>query len=68
MPGKTFLRMILLTLLLSDLDLNSYAPLIRKQGGQADVNTLGFFVAVGLREKDGTPKPALQVWDSFRAH
>jgi hypothetical protein len=53
-------------LLLSDLDLNSYAPLIRKQGGQADVNTLGFFVAVGLREKDGTPKPALQVWDSFR--
>jgi hypothetical protein len=54
-------------LLLSDLDLNSYAPLIRKQGGQADVNTLGYFVAVGLREKDGAPKPALQLWDSFRA-
>jgi hypothetical protein len=54
-------------LLLSDLDLNSYAPLIRKQSGQADVDTLGFFVSVGLREKDGAPKPALQLWDSFRA-
>lgn len=54
-------------LILSDLDLDSYAKLMRQQGQGEDVNTLGFFVAVGLREKDGRPKPALDVWDTFRS-
>jgi hypothetical protein len=27
---------------------------------------LGLFAAVGLRESDGTAKPALAVWDHFR--
>jgi hypothetical protein len=34
--------------------------------GADDVNTLGYFASVGLREFDGTPKPALAVWDAFR--
>lgn len=55
-------------LLLDDLNENSYASFFRKQGmGKGDIETFGFFVNVGLREKDGTPKPALQTWDSFRA-
>jgi hypothetical protein len=31
-----------------------------------DLETLGYFASVGLREADGTPKPALEVWDGFR--
>jgi hypothetical protein len=53
-------------LLLSDFNLDSYAPLMRKQGQGDDIGTLGMFASVGLREFDGTPKPALEVWDSFR--
>jgi len=52
-------------LILSDFNLDSYAKYMTGQA--ADVQTLGFFTSVGLREKDGTPKPALQLWDSFRA-
>ncbi|MEW6568925.1 MAG: hypothetical protein AB1449_12325 [Chloroflexota bacterium] len=40
---------------------------MRAQGqSDEDVNTLGMFQAVGLRQADGTPKPALAVWDGFR--
>ncbi len=55
-------------LLLSDLNEDSYARFFRQQGiKENDITTLGFFVNVGLLEKDGTPKPALHVWDLFRA-
>jgi hypothetical protein len=30
------------------------------------VPTLGWFAHIGLRLADGTPKPGLAVWDSFR--
>jgi len=54
-------------LLLSDFNLDSYAAAMRQQGAsQADIDTLAIFGSVGLREFDGTPKPALEVWDSFR--
>jgi hypothetical protein len=54
-------------LLLSDFDPEGYAEAMRDQGrGQADIDTLGLFAAVGLREADGTPKPALAVWDRYR--
>ena len=33
---------------------------------QADIDTLRLLSAVGLRQSDGTPKPALEVWDGFR--
>jgi hypothetical protein len=53
-------------LILNDLDLDSYAPLMKSKGQGRDVNTLGMFTSVGLRTIDGAPKPALEVWDSFR--
>ena len=54
-------------LLLSDLDQASYNRFFRQRGmKEADINTLGFFVNVGLAEKDGAAKEALAVWDSFR--
>ncbi len=57
-------------LLLSDLNEASYAKFMRQQGVRKDdITTLGFFVNVGLQEKDGqTPKPALELWDSFRTN
>ncbi|MEW6569512.1 MAG: hypothetical protein AB1449_15380, partial [Chloroflexota bacterium] len=54
-------------LLLSDFDTEAYAEAMRAQGlSDEDVNTLGMFQAVGLRQADGTPKPALATWDGFR--
>jgi hypothetical protein len=53
-------------LLLNDFSLDSYAPLMRRQGQGDDIGTLGMFSAVGLRTFDGTPKPALAIWDEFR--
>lgn len=55
-------------LLLDDINPQAYATTMTEQGMDADdMNTLGFFVSVGLREFDGTPKPALEVWDKFRS-
>jgi hypothetical protein len=54
-------------LLLNDFDPKAYAEAMRRAGRpESDINTLGLFEAVGLREADGTPKPALAVWDDFR--
>jgi hypothetical protein len=54
-------------LLLSDFNPQSYADFMRRQGRyDSDIDTLGMFQSVGLRETDGTPKPALAVWDEFR--
>jgi hypothetical protein len=53
-------------LILTDLNLDSYKHAMGIQIQGDDIDTLGMFVSVGLRELDGTPKPALQVWDEFR--
>jgi hypothetical protein len=54
-------------LLLTDLDVDSYGELMRKNGVPAhDVETLGYFAFVGLQAQDGSAKPGLEVWDSFR--
>lgn len=34
--------------------------------GPKDAEALANFAYIGLREFDGTPKPALEVWDGFR--
>lgn len=55
-------------LLLSDFDHDSYAAAMWASGAsQADMTTLSMFEAVGLQEADGTPKPALSVWDELRS-
>lgn len=55
-------------LLLSDLDEASYANFFRQQGmKEADIEVLGYFVNIGLQQRDGkTPKPALALWNFYR--
>jgi hypothetical protein len=53
-------------LILDDLNMDSYGAYFRNQGLGDEANTLTFFSSVGLRERDGTPKPALAVWDEYR--
>jgi hypothetical protein len=55
-------------LILNDLNMDSVGAAMQEQGlSDRDAETLGFFVSTGLREWDGTPKPALEIWDGFRA-
>ena len=54
-------------LLLNDFDLESYGKVFKEQGSSdADIQSLAMFSTLGLREWDGTPKPALEVWMSYR--
>jgi hypothetical protein len=54
-------------LLISDFNLEAYADYMRNLGVKdVDINALALFASVGLRKMDGTPKPALAVWDKFR--
>jgi hypothetical protein len=54
-------------LILDDLDMNSIEGAMRDQGRtEADVETLSLFAYLGLRESDGTPKPALELWNEYR--
>ena len=53
--------------LLNDFNLDSYAEQMKKDGhNPKDAEALGNFAYIGLQNFDGTPKPALEVWDSFR--
>jgi hypothetical protein len=55
-------------LLLTDFNIDSYASVMRRNGtGNQDIDTLGLFTSVGLQESDGSPKPALAIWDDLRA-
>jgi hypothetical protein len=54
-------------LLLNDFNLDSYAKFMAANGQNSnDVNTLGMFASVGLRNFDGSPKAGIDLWDSFR--
>jgi hypothetical protein len=53
-------------LILDDFNLDSYRAYLQSQGLGKDAETMRLFSIVGLRERDGTPKPALAVWDGFR--
>jgi hypothetical protein len=53
--------------LLDDFNLDSYAKEMEKQGRDPqDALSLGAFAYIGLRNFDGSPKPALEVWDGMR--
>jgi len=55
-------------LLLNDFNLDSYAKFMQANGQSTnDISTLGMFASVGLRNFDGSPKSAMDLWDSFRA-
>lgn len=56
-------------LILTDLNMDSISGMARDQGmPEKDLNTLSMFAHVGLRESDGTPKPALELWDRYRSN
>ncbi|MFN2273631.1 MAG: hypothetical protein ACK2TX_02165 [Anaerolineales bacterium] len=55
-------------LLLNDLDMDSIGPNAIAGGmDPRDLDTLSYFVHLGLRQVDGTPKPALGLWDHYRS-
>ena len=54
-------------LILDDFNMDSYQQYFESHGQADMVETLRLFSAVGLRERNGTPKPALAVWDGFRS-
>lgn len=52
---------------LNDINMESYSESMRGANAQEnDIVTLSAFQFIGLREVDGTPRPALGVWDAFR--
>jgi hypothetical protein len=54
-------------LILTDLNMDSLEDAMRQNGmSRQDIDTLSMFATIGLREFDGTPKPALEVWDRLR--
>ena len=54
-------------LVLNDFDMESYSKAFRDQdASDADIANLAKFSSLGLREWDGTPKPALEVWIDYR--
>lgn len=53
--------------LLDDLNLESYAEQMKKDGRDPqDALSLGAFAYIGLRNSDGSSKPGLEAWGSFR--
>lgn len=58
---------LLVYLLLSDFKIYSVADMMRAQGlGEDEIESLSMIASVGLRESDGTPKPAMRVRDALR--
>jgi len=54
-------------LVLSDFNMNSFAEIMRSEGrAESDIEGLGTFASMGLTYFDGTPKPALALWNAYR--
>lgn len=53
-------------LIYNDLNMDSFAGAMEEQGAGEGVETLSYFASLGLVTVDGTPKPALEVWDKIR--
>ena len=55
-------------LIMDDLNMESLGNAMVEAGRPAsDAEGLSLFATLGLREMDGTPKPALEIWEGFRA-
>lgn len=53
--------------LLTDFNMEAYASEMEKQGRDPkDAESLSNFAYIGFLNSDGTPKPAMEVWDGFR--
>jgi len=54
--------------LLDDFNIDSYTEQMKKDGrNPQDAISLGTFAYIGLRNSDGSPKPALDIWDGFHS-
>ncbi len=53
-------------LVIDDFDVKAYDRLFAEQGMAGTGETLQWFGVLGLRTKDGDPKPALAVWDGMQ--
>ncbi len=53
-------------LVLFDINAESYRDFLAENGMETTADTILWFGAIGLLESDGTPKPALETWDSIR--
>ncbi len=53
-------------LIIDDVNTRAYADFLTEHGSPAEEESLALFGYLGLRTKDGEPKPALGVWDGFR--
>lgn len=53
-------------LVIDDVNAEAYARYLTEHGSPADVELVELFGTLGLRSKDGYPKPALEIWDSMR--
>ena len=54
-------------LILSDFNMDSFAEIMRAEGrSESDIEGLSTFEAVGLTHFDGSPKPALALWNAYR--
>ena len=54
-------------LVIDDFNIEAYARQLTEHGSPADVETVELFGTLGLRSKDGDPKPALDTWDRLRS-
>ncbi|MDZ7844804.1 MAG: hypothetical protein U5K99_08395 [Anaerolineales bacterium] len=55
-----------INLIYANLDWDAYRLIFEEQGVEKDMETLSNFVYLGLINADGTPKPALETWDTLR--
>lgn len=53
-------------LIIDDVNTRAYADFLTEHGSPAEEESMALFGNLGLRSKDGEPKPALEVWDGFR--
>ena len=53
-------------LIIDDVNIEAYADFLTEHGSPAEVETLALFGSLGLRTKEGEPKPALEIWDGIR--
>lgn len=55
-----------INLIYANLDWDAYREIFEEQGVEKDMETLSDFIFLGLIDADGTPKPALETWDTLR--
>jgi len=53
-------------LLYNDIKIESFVPVMKRAGKSDDIETLSYFVNMGLTDVNGNPKPSLAAWDAIR--